>query len=124
MIAIISWTCAKSNQLAATMIYEAKAQINAAKQEEAAELASDQLAEAEEYINKSEIALKDDSQEAYRLAKRAYLKARYAEILAKRNMAERMADIEEAELEKLLRETEEERRARESAEGELKNLSR
>ena len=93
MIAVVSWTCAKSDQVAATMVYEAKAQINAAKQEQAAELASDQLAEAEDYINKAEVALKDDSQEAYRLAKRAYLKARYAEVLAKRNKAERMAVI-------------------------------
>ena len=125
VIAVVSWTCVKSNQLAATMVYEAKAQINAAKQENAEELAADQLAEAEDHITKAKIALqKDDSQEAYRLAKRAYLNARYAEILAKRNKAERMADVEEAEFEKILREMEEARRVRESAEQELKDLSR
>ena len=124
MIAVVSWTCVKSNQLAATMIYDAKAQINAADQEQAAKFAPKQLTEAKDYINKAKIAFKDNSQESYRLAKRAYLKAQYAEILAKRNKAERMADIEEAKLEKILREVEKARRAQEAAEQELKDLSK
>lgn len=119
IIALLSWGCAKSNQLAVTMVYEAKTQINAAEQEGATELAPESLIEAESYLTKAEKAFKDDRKEAYRLAKRAYLKARYAEVIAKRNKAERMADVEEAKLEKLLREAEEARRKHEDAERKL-----
>lgn len=121
-VTAVFWTCSKSNQLAATMVYDAKAQISAAKQEDAAFLASDQLTEAENDIAKAEDALKEDSQKAYLMAKRAYLKAQYAEILANMNKAERMADVEETALDKILHEAEAARRDREAAEQELNNL--
>ena len=116
--------CAGTNQLAASMVYEAKAQIEAAKQMGAERLAAEELSEAVKLLLEAETALLAHNEpEAYRIGVKTHLMARYAEVVAVRNSAEKNAAIAELELETTRQDVEKARTESESAERELEELS-
>ena len=81
--------CGASNQLAAGIIYDAKAKIISAKAGDGLSLANQEVADAERWLSQAEAALNAGKEkEAYRLGKHSYLKARVAEAIAIASRAE------------------------------------
>lgn len=122
--ALMIVACAGKSQLAANMVYEAKAQIEAAEQMGARQLAAEELSAAARLLLEAETALlTHDEPEAYRIGVRAYLMARYAEVVAARNRGEKNAAIAELELANARQGAEKARTESETAERELEELS-
>jgi type IV secretory pathway TrbL component len=123
IVALISLGCGTSNQLAAEIVYDARAQVNSAKEVEAQSLASQELADAEQMLSRAEDALSAGKEkESYRLGMRAYLKSKVAEAIAIANRIETKARTAEQELELKVQAMEAARRALGQAERELAQL--
>ena len=123
IFALINLGCSTSNQLAAGIIYDAKAQIRSAKEADAHSLAPQELADAEQMFSRAEDALVTGKEsESYRLGMRAYLKAKLAEIIATTNQIEAESRVSEQELALKVQTLESARRALERAERELEQL--
>lgn len=115
--------CGSTNQLATETMYDAAAQIAAAKAADAQNLAPQELAESEQMLARSEELLSAGQEtEAYRLGMRAQLKARLAEAVAIANQMEVVAGSAEEALELQLRAAEAAHRDVEQAEQELEEL--
>ena len=123
IVALVSFGCGSTNQLATETIYDATAQIKAAKAADAQNLATQELADAEQMLARSEELLNaGQDTEAYRLGMRAQLKARFAEAVAIVNQLEIEASGAEEALELKLRAAEAAHRDLERAEQELQAL--
>ncbi|MCZ6678898.1 MAG: DUF4398 domain-containing protein [Candidatus Poribacteria bacterium] len=124
IVVLISNGCGTSNQLAAEIVYDAKAQIRLAKEEaEAERLAPQELAEAEQMLSRAENAMSETKEkEAYRLGMRAHLKAKVAEAVAIANRIEAGARTAEEELALKVQAVEAARHDLEQAERELEQL--
>ncbi len=122
--ALMITACAHTTHLAASTIYEARAQIDAAEQMGARRLASEELSNAIKLLSEAETALNAHNEsEAYRIGVKAHLMARYAEVVAARNRAENAAEIAELELTTTRQEAEKKRVESEVAGRELEELS-
>lgn len=122
-IALINFGCGGINQPAAGLLYDARAQIEVAKQAEAATLASQELADAEQMLAQAETALNaGEGDQAYRLGMRAYLNARLAEATAILGRSEGQAIEVTKQLESKLRAADAALRQLEEAEDELERL--
>jgi len=122
--AFVIAACARTNHPAASAIYEARAQVEAAEQMGARQLASEELSNATKLLSEAETALNGHNEsEAYRLGVKTHLMARYAEVVAARNRAEKSAQIAEFELKKAQQEAEKARAESEAAGRELEELS-
>lgn len=114
--------CGGINQPAEGLLHDARVQIGVAKRAEAATLASQELADAEQMLVQAETALSEDDDQAYRLGIRAYLNARLAEAAAILKRNENRANDVEKELELKLRAADTALRQLEKAEDELERL--
>ena len=122
-IVLINFGCGGINQPTAGLLYDARAQIEIAKQAEAATLASQEFADAEQMLAQAETVLEmGDEHQAYRLGMRAYLKARQAEASAILSRNEAQAIEITKELESKLRAADAALRQLEEAENDLKRL--
>ena len=122
-IVLIIVGCGGINQPAAGILYDARAQIEVAKQAEAATRAGQELADAEQMLAQAETALNaGEGDRAYRLGMRAYLKARLVEAAAILRRKEDQAIEVAKELESKLRAADAAHRRFEEAENELKRL--
>lgn len=122
-IALIILGCSASNQLAAGMVYDAKVQVRSAKEAGAQDLAKQEFADAQRMLSRSEEALSAAKErEAYRLGRRASLKAKIAEALAIANRIEAEARAAEQILEAKVQTVESARRKLEQVERELEAL--
>ena len=123
LIAVLfSFGCGTSNQLSTGTIYDAKAQIDAAKEVGAENLAVQELTNAEQMLARAEAAVKDGKKDAHRLSVRAYLKARVAEEIAIATQMEAQAQELEQQLELKAQAAEAVRREFVEAERELEQL--
>lgn len=123
LIAVLfSLGCSTSNQLSTGTIYDAKAQIDAAKEVGAENLATQELIDAEQMLARAEAALQDGKKDAHRLSVHAYLKARVAEELAIATQMEAQAQELEQQLELKAQAAEAVRREFVDAERELEQL--
>ena len=123
IMVLTSFGCGPTNQLATETIYDAIAQIEAAKAANAQNLATQELADAGQMLARSEELLSAGQEtEAYRLGMRAQLKARIAEAVAIANQMEVEAGSAEETLELKLRAAEAAHRGLEQAEQELEAL--
>ena len=123
IIVLMGLGCGSTNQLATETIYDAKVQVEAAKAANAQNLASQELADAEQMLARSEEVLSAGKEtEAYRLGLRAQLKARIAEAIAVANQMEAKASSAEGALELKLRDAEAAHRDLEQAEQKLEEL--
>ena len=123
IVVLTSFGCGSTNQLVTETIYDAAAQIAAAKAADAQDLAPQELAESEQMLARSEELLSAGQEtEAYRLGMRAQLKARLAEAVAIANQMEVQAGGVEEALELQLRAAETAHRDLEQAEQELEAL--
>ena len=123
IIVLMGLGCGSTNRLATETIYDAKVQVEAAKAANAQNLASQELADAEQMLARSEEVLSAGKEtEAYRLGMRAQLKARIAEAIAVANQMEAKASSAEGALELKLRDAEAAHRDLEQAEQELEEL--
>ena len=115
--------CGSTNQLAAEIIYDANAQVEAAREANAQNLAPQELADAEQMLARSEEVLNaGKGEEAYRLGMRAHLNAKIAEAVAIANQMEAEARSSESELVSQLQAAETAHRELEQAEQELEKL--
>ena len=115
--------CGSTNQLATETIYDAAAQIEVARAANARNLATQELADAEQMLARSEELLSAGQEtEAYRLGMRAQLKARIAEAVAVATQMEVDADGAAEALELKLRAAASAHRDLEQAEQELEEL--
>ena len=115
--------CGGSNKLAAGLLYDAGAQIGAAKEAKAETLANPELTAAEQMLIQAETALDaGDENQAYRLGVRALLKARLAEAVANLRRKEDHATEVTRLLESELRAADAAHRQFEEAEDELERL--
>lgn len=120
---LITFGCGSTDQLATEIIYDAKVQIEAAKEADAQNLAPQELAEAEQILARSEEMLSvGKKKEAYRLGMRAHLKAKIAGTIAIANQIEAEASSSEGTLELKLRAAEAAHRDLQQAERELEEL--
>lgn len=123
IVFLTSFGCGSTNQLVTETIYDAAAQIAAAKAADAQDLAPQELAESEQMLARSEELLSAGQEtEAYRLGMRAQLKARLAESVAIANQMEVQVGSVEGALELQLRAAETAHRDLEQAEQELEAL--
>ena len=123
IILLMGLGCGSANQLATEIIYDAKVQVEAAKAANAQNLASQELADAEQMLTRSEEVLSVGKEtEAYRLGMRAHLKAKIAEAISLANQLEAEANSTEGVLESRLRNAEVAHRELERSEQELKEL--
>ncbi len=121
---IIAACGGRTARMAATILYDARVQILNAKRVDVERLAPDELRETENVLLEAEAYLgqgRDD--EAYRVGKKAYSMARYAEILAAQKKAEQNLQIAEFDLETARQAVDSARRDREKAESELEALT-
>lgn len=122
-ILFINVGCSGKNQPAAGLLYDARAQIEAAKQAEAAARASQELADAEQMLAQAETALDaGEGDQAYRLGMRAYLNARLAEATAILSRSEDQAIEITKDLESKLRAADAALRQLDEAEDKLEKL--
>ena len=123
IIVVTGLGCGSTNQLATEIIYDAKVQVEAAKAANAQNLASHELADAEQMLARSEEVLSMGKEtEAYRLGMRAHLKAKIAEAIAVANQMEAEASSSESALELKLQAGEAAHRDLEQAKQELEEL--
>lgn len=123
MVIFIGLGCGTSNQLAAGIIYDARAQVSTAKAVDAQSVANQQLVDAEEMLSQAEVALNNGkAEEAYRLGMRAYLKAKVVEAVALANKIEAQGRKVEEEWDLKLQAVEGARHELEGAELELEQL--
>lgn len=123
LIAVLcSLGCSTSNQLSTRTIYDAEAQIDAAKEVGAENLAAQALADAEQMLARAEAALQESKKDAHRLTARAYLKAKVAEELAIATQMEAQAQELEQQLELKGQDVEAVRRELVDAERKLERL--
>ena len=123
IIALMGLGCGSTTQRAAEIIYDAQAQVKAAKEANAQNLAPQELADAEQMLARSEEALNAGKEnEAYRLGMHAYLKAKIAGAVAVVNQMEAGASSLEDVLELKLRDAGAAHRDLEQAEEELEQL--
>ncbi len=123
VVALTSCGCGGPNKFSAGLLYDAKVQIEVAKQVEAATLANQELADAEQMLAQAEAALNaGEDDQAYRLGMRAYLKARLAEAIAILRRNEDSAIELTKKLESKLRSADAALRRLEEAENELERL--
>lgn len=123
VIVLANFGCGGKSQPAAEMLYDAKVQIEIAKEAEAKTLANQEFADAEQMLAQAETVLDmGDEHQAYRLGMRAYLKARLAEASAILRRNETQAIEITKELESKLRAADAALRQLEEAEDELKRL--
>ena len=121
--ALMGFGCGSTNQLATETIYDAAAQIEVARAVNAQNLATQELADAEQMLARSEELLSVGQEtEAYRLGMRAQLKARIAEAVAIATRREVEAGNAEEVLELKLRAAASAHRDLEQAEQELEVL--
>ncbi len=122
-ILLINAGCGGINQPAAGLLYDARAQIEAAKRAEAATRAGQELADAEQMLAQAETALDaGEGDQAYRLGMRAYLNARLAEATAILGRSEDQAIEIAMDLESKLRAADAALRQLEEAEEKLEKL--
>lgn len=122
-ILLLNVGCGGINQPAAGLLYDARAQIEAAKQAEATTRASQELADAEQMLAQAETALNaGEGEQAYRLGMRAYLNARLAEATAILDRSEDQAVEIAKDLESKLRAADAALRQLEEAEEKLEKL--
>jgi predicted transcriptional regulator len=123
IIVLLSLGCGSTNRLAAEIIYDAKMQVEAAKEANAQNLAPQGLSGAEQMLARSEEVLNaGKGEEAYRLGMRAHLEAKIAEAVAIANRMETEASSSESELVSKLQAVEAARRDLERAAQELEEL--
>ena len=123
IVLLMGLGCGSTNQLATEIIYDAKVQVEAAKAANAQNLASQELADAEQMLARSEDVLSMGKEtEAYRLGMRAHLKAKIAEAISLANQLEAEANSAEDVLESRLRNAEAAHRELERSEQELEEL--
>ena len=123
IMVLMGFGCGSTNQLATETIYDAAAQIEVARAANARNLATQELADAEQMLARSEELLSAGQEtEAYRLGMRAQLKARIAEAVAIATRMEVDADGAEEALELKLRAAASAHRDLEQAEQELEEL--
>jgi len=122
-VALVIIACGGANKFAANIIDDTRAQIVAAEQIGAKQTTFDELRDAENLLAEAETVLdKGDNDEAYHIGTKAYLTARYAEVLAAKRRAELDANVAELELREAQQSEEVARRDREQAEKELSAL--
>ena len=122
-IALVIIACGSANKLAANIIYDARTQVGAAEQVGAKQTALNEFRDAENLLAEAEASLdKGNDDEAYRIGMKAYLMARYAEVLAAKKKAEWSADVAESELREAQQAEEKARIDRGQAEEELSVL--
>jgi hypothetical protein len=98
-VALVIVACGGVNKLAANIIYDARTQIATAERVGAKQTTLNEFRDAENLLAEAEAVLdKGDDDEAYRIGMKAYLMARYAEVLAAKKRAEWNANIAESEL--------------------------
>ena len=123
VVALTSIGCGGSNQFSTGLLYDAKVQIEVAKQVEATTRASQELTDAEQMLAHAETALDaGEDDQAYRLGMRAYLNARLAEAIAILRRNEDQAKELVEKLESKLRSADAALRQLEEAENELERL--
>ena len=122
-ILLLNAGCGGKNHPVAGLIYETRAQIEVAKQAEAATRASQEFADAEQMLAQAETALDaGEGDQAYRLGMRAYLNARLAEATAILAQSEDQAIQIAKDLESKLRAADAALRQLEEAETRLEKL--
>jgi hypothetical protein len=122
-VASIVAACSGANKLGSNIIYDTKAQIDAAEQLGAKQTAPNEWRDAANLLAESEAALNEgDDDTAYRIGAKAYLTARYAEALAAQRRAELDAKVAESELREAQQTEEKAFRDRAKAEKELSAL--
>ena len=120
---VVTLGCGMSSHYPARVIQDARLQIFSAQAVDAQNLAAQALGEAEQMLSQAESALHNgNTEEAYRLGKRANLAAKVAESIAIANTVEEKARKLEKELESNTQSMENSRRKLEQAELELEQL--
>ena len=123
IVVLISLGCGASNQLAAGIVYDARAKVSSAKAADAPNLANQELADAEHLLSQAEAALNaGKGKEAHRLGVHSYLKARVAEAIAIASRMEAQAQQVEQELESKIRAVDTAGNEQKQAESELEQL--
>jgi flagellar biosynthesis GTPase FlhF len=123
VVVVMSLGCGMSSRYAARVIHDARAQIISARAVDAQNLAAQALEDAQQMFAQAESALHNgETEEAYRLGRRANLAAKVAESLAIANRMEEQARKMEKELELNMQTTEKARRELEQAKMELEQL--
>ena len=123
LVALTVLGCGATTQRASEIIHDAQIQVESARTANAQNLAPQELAEAEQLLDRSEEVLSMGKEtEAYRLGMRAHLKAKIAEAIALANRLEAEASSAEGALEMKLRNAETAHRELKQAERELKEL--
>ena len=123
MAIVMSLGCGMPSYYPHRIIQDARSQILSAHAVDAQNLAAQALGEAEQMLSQAESALHNgNTEEAYRLGKRANLAAKLAESIAIANSVEEQARKLEIELESKMQSMENARRKSEQAELELEQL--
>jgi len=126
MIPLLSLTsCSYMRGPSPATMSDARMEIALAEQADASTFASREIDEARILLSQAERAVREgDEKRAERLAERALLTARYARILASYRKLKKEVEREEIELQTLQREVEAAKVKRQSAEAELRRLTR